>query len=81
MISGHMQFLQMDVAVAGTKHVQSKNEAFLKLEQPNTWGYLRILIGILELYSQFFPLYDLDNRHWRYIFSNQPYLGTLYQKE
>ena len=37
----------MDVAECGTQPAQYKNEAFAKIEQPNTWGDLHMLIGIL----------------------------------
>ena len=70
----------MDVAAGGTQPAQSKNEAFDWLEQPNTWGDLRMIIGIFVFYIQFFPLYELGIRPWMYIFSKQPQLGRLYQK-
>ena len=63
-----------------TQPAQSKNKAFYKLEQPGTWGDLCTLIGIFGLYSHFLPLYELDIRPWRYIFLNQPQLGTLSKK-
>ena len=63
-----------------TQPVQSKSEDFSKLEQPNTWGDLRMLIGIFGLYSQFLNLYEMDIIPWRYTLSNQPQLGTLSQK-
>ena len=49
-------FVGMDVAVGGTQPAQYKNEAFSKLERPNTWGDLHMLIGIFGFYSQFLPL-------------------------
>ena len=70
----------MDMEVGGTQPSHSKNEAFSKLERQNTWGDLRMLIGIFELYSQFLPLYDMDIRPWRYIFLKQTQPGTLSQK-
>ena len=45
------KFLGMEVAAGGTKYKQSKNEAFSKLEKPNTWGDLHMIIGILGFYS------------------------------
>ena len=54
----------MDVAAGGTQPTQSKNQIFSKLDQPNPWGDLRMLIGIFGFYSQFLPLYDLDIRPW-----------------
>ena len=54
----------MDVAAGGTQLAQSQNEAFTKLEQPNTWGDLRMLIGIFGFYSQLLPLYELYIRPW-----------------
>ena len=67
----------MDVAAGGTQPAQAKNEVFAKLERPNTLGDLRMIIDIFGFYSQFFPLYDLDIRPWRYILSKQPQQGTL----
>ena len=61
------EFVGMDVAADGTQPAQSKNEAFAKIEQPNTWGDLHMLIGLFGFYSQFFPLHDLEIRPWRYI--------------
>ena len=58
----------MDFIECGTKPAHSKNEAFAKLERPNTWGDLNIIIDIFGFYIQFFPLYDLEIRPWRYIF-------------
>ena len=40
-----------------------------------------MLIGILILYNQFLPLYDLGIIPWRYIFLKQPQPGTLSKKE
>ena len=71
----------MDLVAGGTKPAQSKNEAFAKIERPNTWGDLHMLIGIFGFYSQFLTLYEMDISICRYIFSNQPQPGTLYQKE
>ena len=71
----------MDVVSGGTQPAQSKNEAFDKLEKPNTWGDFRMLVGIFGLYSQFLPLYKLDIRPWRYILSNQNQPGILSRKE
>ena len=67
----------MDVAEGGTKHAHSKNEAFDKLDQSNTWGDLQMNISIFVFYSQFLPLYDMDTRTWSYIFSKQPQPGKL----
>ena len=71
----------MYVEAGGTKLAQSKNEAFDKLERPNTWGDLRMIIGIFRFYIQFLPLNDLETIPWRYIWSNQPQPGALSQKE
>ena len=40
-----------------------------------------MLIGIFVFYSYLLPLYNLDIRPWRHIFSNQPQLGTLPKNE
>ena len=37
----------MDVAEGGSQYAQSKNEVFAKIDQLNTWGDLRMIIGIL----------------------------------
>ena len=71
----------MDMASCGTQPVQSKNEAFDKLERPNTWGDLCVPIGIFGFYSKLFTLYQLYIRLWRYILPKQPQPGTVYQKE
>ena len=71
----------MDVVAVITPPAQSKNEAFDKLEKPITWGEFRMLINLFGFYIQFLPLYELDIRPWRCIFSKQTQLGTLYQKE
>ena len=34
------KFVGMDMAAGVTQPVQSKNNAFVKLDQPNIWGYL-----------------------------------------
>ena len=59
------KFVGMYVSEGGTQHAQSKNETFSKLEQPNTWGDLCMLIGIFGFYIQFLPLYEVDIRPWR----------------
>ena len=69
------------MAEGGTQPAQSKNEAFSKIERPNTWGNLRMLIGLFVFYCQFFPLYYLDIRTWRYIFLKQNQLGTIFKEE
>ena len=56
------EFLGVYVAAGGTQPAQSKNEAFDKLERTNTWGDLRIIIGLFVFYSQCLPLYELDIR-------------------
>ena len=71
------EFVVMDVAAGGTQPAQSKSGAFFKIESPNTGGYLRILIGIFGVYSQFLPLYELYVIPWGYILSKQPQLGSL----
>ena len=38
--------LGMDVTAGGTQHAKFKNEDFAKLEGPNTWGDLHMLIGL-----------------------------------
>ena len=40
-----------------------------------------MLIGIIGLYSQFLPIYELYTRPWRYILSKKPQPETLYQKD
>ena len=50
------EFVGTDIAAGVTQ------PAHVKLEQPNTWGELRMLIGFLGFYSQFLPLYDLEIR-------------------
>ena len=71
----------MDMAEGVTQRAQSQNKAFAKIEQSNIWGYLRMLIGVFGFYIQFFPLYELDIRPWRYILSKQLQLLTLYKKD
>ena len=56
MISGKVIFLGMDVVAGEKKPSESKNDSFSKLEQLNTWGELRMLIGIFLFYIQFLPL-------------------------
>ena len=46
----------MYVTTGGTQPAKSKNEDFAKLEQPNTWGDLYMLIGIFWFYSQLLTL-------------------------
>ena len=55
-------FVGMDVASSGKKPEQSKNEAYAKLERPNKWGYLSMLIGIFGFYTQLLTLYELEIR-------------------
>ena len=74
MVSRQVQVCGMDVAEGGTQPSQSKNEYFFKLDKPNTWGELSMLIGIFVFYSQLFPLYELYIRPCMYILSNQPQL-------
>ena len=49
----------MNVAAGVTHTEHSKNEAFFKLEQPNKWVDLLMIIGIFRLYSQLLTLYEL----------------------
>ena len=72
-------FVGMDLEAGGTQPAHSRNEDFSKLEQPNKWGDLCILIRLFGLYSQFLPLYELEIRPCRYILSNQPQPGTISQ--
>ena len=74
------KFVGIDVETGVTQPARSINEAFAKLERPNTWGDLHMLIGLFGFYSQFLTPYELDIRPWRYIFSKQPQPETLYQK-
>ena len=48
-------FVRIDVAAGATKPTHYKNEAFSKIEQPNSWGDLHIIIGIFGFYNQFLP--------------------------
>ena len=43
---GRCEFVDMDMSAYGAHPAQSKNEAFDHMEQPNTWGDLRMLIVI-----------------------------------
>ena len=71
----------MDLETGGKQPEWSKIDAFAKLEKSNTCVDLRIIIGILGLYSQFLPLYELNIQPWRYILSKMPQPGKLSQKE
>ena len=71
----------MDVEESGTQSAQSQNEYFYKLERPNTWGYLCMIIGVFGSYRNLLLLYELDIIPWRYILPNQPQTGILSQKE
>ena len=71
----------MDITSGITQPTHSKNELFSKLEQPNTWGDLRMIIGISGFYRNFLPLYDLDIQPYINILSKNPQLGKLSQKE
>ena len=42
----------MDEVDGGTQPTKSNNEAFYNIEQPNTWGDLRMLIGLFGFYRQ-----------------------------
>ena len=74
-------FVGVDVAAGITQPAHSQNEAFGKLEQPNKWGYLCMIIFIFGLYSQILNLYDLEIRPWRYIFPNKIQPGEIYKRE
>ena len=50
----------MGVEVGVTQPEQSRNEVFDKLERPNIWGNLRMLIGVFGFYSQFLTPYELE---------------------
>ena len=75
------EFVGMYVSSEGTQPAQSKNEAFSKLDQPNTWGDIHMLIGIFGFYSHFLTLYELGIRPWIYILLRQPQLEALSQKK
>ena len=75
------KFVGNVIAAEVTQPANSKKEAFSKLERPNTWGYLCMLIFLLIFYSQLFPSYELDMIPWRCIFSKHPQPGKLSQKE
>ena len=66
------KFLGMDVAEVRRQPAQYKNDYFPKIERPNKWGDLHILIGIFGFYIQSLPLYKQDIIPWRYILSKQP---------
>ena len=61
----------MGVVAGVTQTAHSKNEAFAKIEQPNIWGDLRMIIRIFVFYSQFLTLYELDIIPWRQILSKK----------
>ena len=75
------KFVGMYIAAVGTQPAQSKNQAFEKIERPNTWRDLRMLIGVFGFYNPFLPLYNLYIRPWRYILLNHPQPGTPPQKD
>ena len=58
------KFVGMGVS-AGERPCTLKKKSFENIYQPNTWGDIRMLIGIFGLYSPFLPLYDLEIRLWR----------------
>ena len=55
----------MDTASGGTYSTQSQNEEFAKLEQPNKWEDLRILIEIFGFYNHLLSLYEMEIIPWR----------------
>ena len=70
----------MNVASGGTQPTHSKNDEFYKIERPNTWEYICMIIVFLD-YTAIFFLYELDIRPWRDILLKQPQPGKLSQKE
>ena len=75
------EFLGVDFTVGGTQPVHSKNEAFAKLEKPNTWGDLCMLISLFGLYRKFLNLYEMGIRTCSYILSKYPQPGKLSRKK
>ena len=61
------EFVYINVASGGIQPANYKKEVFTKIEQPNTWGYLFMLIELFRFYSQFLPLYYLEIIPWSYI--------------
>ena len=51
------------------------------MKRPNKQGDLCNLIGLIELSSQSFPLYNQYIRLCMYILSKYPEIGSIYQKK
>ena len=60
----------MDVAAQGTQPAHSKNDAFAKLEQTNTWGdnFIVIIIIIIIYVSDIKTIEPVFSLFWGFMF-------------
>ena len=75
------EFVGVDIVAGGNKPAESKYAAFEALGRPNTFGDLRMLIGLFGFYSKHLALYEPRIAPWRSILAQQPKPGELTKVE
>ena len=53
------KFIIIDVAAGGSKPKHYKNDTFYKIDRPNTWDNVHIIIRLFGFYIHFLLLYKL----------------------
>ena len=53
------KFIRIDVASGGSQPTHYKNDTFDKIDRPNTWYNVHIIIGIFGFYIHYLLLYEL----------------------
>ena len=74
------KFAGMYIAAGRTQSAYSKNDAFSKLERPNEWVDICILIDIFLFYRQLLPLHELGIILWINILSKHPQQGNYHKR-
>ena len=72
-----IEFVGIQLGPNGNSPAQSKFPAFAKLPPPNTFGDLRILIGMFGFYQEYIPLFQTRIAPWRKLQAGQPLPGQL----
>ena len=76
-----LEFVGIDVSPHGNSPAKTKLNDFRKLAPPQTWGDLRMAIGLFGFYQEWIPLFEARIRPYRKLQQGQPKPGMLTPQE
>ena len=75
------EFVGLDIHPEGNAPAKSKDDAFAKLEKPQLFTDLNMLIGCFGFYQEHLPLFEHRIKQWRELQKLRPVTGTPKEEE